>query len=227
MLLFLRSTAAFLYASSLPPKSSPSHQPHFRTSLRRHLEPFPFPRSLVNTSFIPHTNFPHQRTYILGFRFTPIPIGLAEVCKHCICTSVSQLDYSDEINDGYTICGIYIYPIHELPKESNNSQGHSGATPSLLCPWKEVGLIAMSPLMWIRARERTWMTILSKVATLSKPASSIFGSRGFVYSALIHWIHAEYIRIYNALEAYYQKRPSTSNQAPTAVITGQPGIGES
>jgi hypothetical protein len=41
------------------------------------------------------------------------------------------------------------------------------------------------------------------------------------------WIRAEYIRIYNALEAYYQKRPSISNQAPAAVITGQPGIGES
>lgn len=41
------------------------------------------------------------------------------------------------------------------------------------------------------------------------------------------WIRAEYIRIYNALEAYYQKRPSITNQAPAAVITGQPGIGES
>jgi hypothetical protein len=41
------------------------------------------------------------------------------------------------------------------------------------------------------------------------------------------WIRAEYIRIYNALEDYYQKRPSFSNQAPAAVITGQPGIGES
>ena len=41
------------------------------------------------------------------------------------------------------------------------------------------------------------------------------------------WIRAEYIRIYNALEAYYQKRPSIPNQAPAAVITGQPGIGES
>ena len=41
------------------------------------------------------------------------------------------------------------------------------------------------------------------------------------------WIRAEYIRIYNALEAYYQKRPSISNQALAAVITGQPGIGGS
>ena len=41
------------------------------------------------------------------------------------------------------------------------------------------------------------------------------------------WIRAEYIRIYNAPEAYYQKRPSISNQAPAAVITGQPGIGGS
>ena len=41
------------------------------------------------------------------------------------------------------------------------------------------------------------------------------------------WIRAEYIRIYNALEAYYQMRPLFSNQAPAAVITGQPGIGES
>jgi hypothetical protein len=39
------------------------------------------------------------------------------------------------------------------------------------------------------------------------------------------WIRAEYIRIYDALEAYYNK-PSYPPTAPAAVITGQPGIGE-
>lgn len=41
------------------------------------------------------------------------------------------------------------------------------------------------------------------------------------------WIRAEYIRIYNALEIFYQRRPLFTNLAPAAVITGQPGIGES
>jgi hypothetical protein len=38
------------------------------------------------------------------------------------------------------------------------------------------------------------------------------------------WIRAEYIRIYDALEAFYQY---PRRRAPAAVITGQPGIGES
>jgi hypothetical protein len=39
------------------------------------------------------------------------------------------------------------------------------------------------------------------------------------------WIRAEFIRIYNALEAYYNE-PSYPHTAPAVVITGQPGIGE-
>jgi hypothetical protein len=46
---------------------------------------------------------------------------------------------------------------------------------------------------------------------------------GFPYPKI--WIRAEYIRIYDALEAHYQKR-SYPYVAPGAVITGQPGIGE-
>lgn len=40
------------------------------------------------------------------------------------------------------------------------------------------------------------------------------------------WIRAEYIRIYDALEVCY-RTPSYPYMAPAAVITGQPGIGES
>ena len=47
---------------------------------------------------------------------------------------------------------------------------------------------------------------------------------GFAYPKI--WIRAEYIRIYDALEMYY-KTPSYPNLAPAAVVTGQPGIGES
>lgn len=39
------------------------------------------------------------------------------------------------------------------------------------------------------------------------------------------WIRADYIRIYNALETHYRK-PAYPHQAPAAVITGEPGIGE-
>ena len=42
------------------------------------------------------------------------------------------------------------------------------------------------------------------------------------------WIRAEYIRIYKAVEIWYNFRGSShSGRAPAAVITGQPGIGES
>jgi hypothetical protein len=47
---------------------------------------------------------------------------------------------------------------------------------------------------------------------------------GFAYPRI--WIRAEYIRIYNALESHYAE-PSYPYLAPSAVITGQPGIGES
>ena len=40
------------------------------------------------------------------------------------------------------------------------------------------------------------------------------------------WIRADYIRIYNFLEAHYEKSPAPSFRAPAAVITGQPGIGQ-
>src|ERR1700722_7090551 len=39
------------------------------------------------------------------------------------------------------------------------------------------------------------------------------------------WIRAEYIRIYDAIEAWYDE-PSILPMAPAMVITGQPGIGE-
>ena len=41
------------------------------------------------------------------------------------------------------------------------------------------------------------------------------------------WIRAEYIRIYKAVEAWYVTVASRSGRAPAAIITGQPGIGES
>jgi|SRR6266550_5481428 len=41
------------------------------------------------------------------------------------------------------------------------------------------------------------------------------------------WIRAEYISIYNVLEAHYQKPSYANRRAPVAVITGQPEIGES
>ena len=40
------------------------------------------------------------------------------------------------------------------------------------------------------------------------------------------WIRADYIRIYDFLEAHYKKSPAPSFRAPAAVITGQPGIGQ-
>ena len=39
------------------------------------------------------------------------------------------------------------------------------------------------------------------------------------------WIRAEYIRIFNAINAYYDD-PPLIDRAPCVVITGQPGIGE-
>ena len=39
------------------------------------------------------------------------------------------------------------------------------------------------------------------------------------------WIRAEYIRVFNSLNAYYDE-PSFIDKAPCAVVTGQPGIGE-
>ena len=43
------------------------------------------------------------------------------------------------------------------------------------------------------------------------------------------WIRAEYIRIYEAVEIWYNFIESSrfSGRAPAAIITGQPGIGES
>jgi hypothetical protein len=41
------------------------------------------------------------------------------------------------------------------------------------------------------------------------------------------WIRADYIRVYNALEDYYKKAMKRSGRTPSAVVTGQPGIGES
>ena len=39
------------------------------------------------------------------------------------------------------------------------------------------------------------------------------------------WVRAEYIRMYNALEAHYRV-PVCPYLAPAVIITGQPGIGE-
>ena len=40
------------------------------------------------------------------------------------------------------------------------------------------------------------------------------------------WIRADYIRIYNALEVHYKKDPAPSCRTPSAVVTGQPGVGQ-
>jgi hypothetical protein len=40
------------------------------------------------------------------------------------------------------------------------------------------------------------------------------------------WVRADYIRIYDFLEAHYMKPAAPSFQAPAAVIAGQPGVGE-
>jgi hypothetical protein len=49
------------------------------------------------------------------------------------------------------------------------------------------------------------------------------GIDGIQFSKI--WIRAEYIRIFNSLNAYYNT-PVFQPRAPAAVVTGQPGIGE-
>ena len=49
------------------------------------------------------------------------------------------------------------------------------------------------------------------------------GIDGFQF--LKFWIRAEYIRIFNSIDVYYNT-PVDLPQAPCAVVTGQPGIGE-
>jgi hypothetical protein len=52
------------------------------------------------------------------------------------------------------------------------------------------------------------------------------GIDGLEYSKI--WIRADYLRIYAYLEGHYSKVLNfPQNRAPAAVITGQPGIGES
>jgi hypothetical protein len=51
------------------------------------------------------------------------------------------------------------------------------------------------------------------------------GIRGIVPSRL--WIRSDYIRIYDALQGFYEEVVNPDNRAPSAVVTGQPGIGES
>ncbi|KIM90035.1 hypothetical protein PILCRDRAFT_812840 [Piloderma croceum F 1598] len=41
------------------------------------------------------------------------------------------------------------------------------------------------------------------------------------------WIRADYIRIYNFFQAHYDKHAHPMARAPSAVLTGQPGIGKS
>ncbi|KIM80623.1 hypothetical protein PILCRDRAFT_822364 [Piloderma croceum F 1598] len=41
------------------------------------------------------------------------------------------------------------------------------------------------------------------------------------------WIRADYIRTYEALQDYYEKATKQSGRTPSAVVTGQPGIGKS
>ena len=40
------------------------------------------------------------------------------------------------------------------------------------------------------------------------------------------WIRADYKRIYDALEGFYNQTAQEPGRAPSAVVTGQPGIGE-
>ena len=40
------------------------------------------------------------------------------------------------------------------------------------------------------------------------------------------WIRADYVRIYDFVEAYYKTNPAPSHRAPAVVITGHPGVGE-
>jgi hypothetical protein len=40
------------------------------------------------------------------------------------------------------------------------------------------------------------------------------------------WIRADYIRIYNFLQAHYDNYAKPRSRAPSAVLTGQPGSGE-
>jgi hypothetical protein len=41
------------------------------------------------------------------------------------------------------------------------------------------------------------------------------------------WIRPDYIRVYEALQDYYEKATKQSGRTPSAVVTGQPGNGES
>ena len=41
------------------------------------------------------------------------------------------------------------------------------------------------------------------------------------------WIRADYIRIFEALQDFYEKAAKQSGRTPSAVVTGQPGIGKS
>ena len=41
------------------------------------------------------------------------------------------------------------------------------------------------------------------------------------------WICANYIRVFNFFQTYYDKYVKPMDQVPSAVLTGQPGIGES
>ena len=47
----------------------------------------------------------------------------------------------------------------------------------------------------------------------------------FVYPRI--WIRAEYIRIYDAIETFFKQSLYPGGLVPAAVITGQPGIGQS
>ena len=51
------------------------------------------------------------------------------------------------------------------------------------------------------------------------------GIHGIVPSRL--WIRSDYVRIYDALQDFYEEVVNPDNRAPSAVVTGQPGIGES
>jgi hypothetical protein len=41
------------------------------------------------------------------------------------------------------------------------------------------------------------------------------------------WVRADYVRIYDYAEFHYNKKSYPPNQAPSMVVTGQPGIGAS
>jgi hypothetical protein len=51
------------------------------------------------------------------------------------------------------------------------------------------------------------------------------GIPGLLCSSI--WIRADYIRVYDYFQTFYNKYNKPMTRVPSAVLTGQPGIGES